>query len=163
MAVIIEGRLSAADARLAVAVSRFNGLVTERLLAGALDAFSRHGGDAETLTVVKVPGAFELPLAALALAQSGKFQAVVALGAVIRGSTPHFDYVAAEVSKGLAQVQLDARIPVSFGVLTCDGLEQALERSGAKSGNKGFEAMVSALEMASVMKNLEKRLESLDR
>ncbi|MDR2612186.1 MAG: 6,7-dimethyl-8-ribityllumazine synthase [Deltaproteobacteria bacterium] len=154
---ILEAQISAAGLRLAVAVSRFNSLITERLLAGAVDAFLRHGGAEADLTVFKVPGAFELPLSVQAAARSGRFDAVVALGAVIRGSTPHFDYVAAEVSKGLAQVQLATGVPVGFGVLTCDTLEQAADRAGAKSGNKGFEAVVTAVETANLLKLLPGR------
>ncbi|MDR2350389.1 MAG: 6,7-dimethyl-8-ribityllumazine synthase [Deltaproteobacteria bacterium] len=149
---ILEAQLNAAGLNMAVVVSRFNSLITERLLAGAVDSFARHGGNADELAVVRVPGSFELPLAAQVLAQSGKYDAVVALGAVIRGSTPHFDYVAAEVSKGLAQVQLRCGIPVSFGVLTCDTVEQAIDRAGTKSGNKGFDAVVTAIEMAGLLK-----------
>ncbi|MDR1080659.1 MAG: 6,7-dimethyl-8-ribityllumazine synthase [Deltaproteobacteria bacterium] len=149
---ILEAQITAAGMRLAIAVSRFNSLITERLLEGATDAFLRHGGRGEDLTVMKVPGAFELPLAVQAAARSGRFDAVCALGAVIRGSTPHFDYVAAEVSKGLAQVQLQTGVPVGFGVLTCDTLEQAADRAGAKSGNKGFDAVVTVLETANLMK-----------
>ena len=152
---IIEGQINAEGLRLAVAVSRFNSLITERLLAGALDSFLRHGGSDEDVTVVKVPGAFELPLAVSALASSGKYDAVVALGAVIRGSTPHFDYVAAEVSKGLALVQLETGVPVSFGVLTCDTVEQAIDRAGTKSGNKGFDAVVSAIETARLLRLIQ--------
>jgi 6,7-dimethyl-8-ribityllumazine synthase len=149
---ILEAQINAQGLRLAIAASRFNSLITERLIAGASDSFLRHGGAEEDLTVVKVPGAFELPLAAKALAASGDYDAVVALGAVIRGSTPHFDYVAAEVSKGLAQVQLSSGVPVSFGVLTCDTVEQAIDRAGTKSGNKGFDAVVTAIEMARLMR-----------
>ncbi|MDR2461340.1 MAG: 6,7-dimethyl-8-ribityllumazine synthase [Deltaproteobacteria bacterium] len=151
---VLEAQLSAASLKVAVVVSRFNSLITERLLAGALDAFIRHGGDEELLTIIKVPGAFELPLVCQATAQYRIYDALVALGAVIRGSTPHFDYVAAEVSKGLAQVQLATMVPISFGVLTCDTVEQAVDRAGTKSGNKGFDAMVSAIEMAQLMRKL---------
>ncbi|MDR1038406.1 MAG: 6,7-dimethyl-8-ribityllumazine synthase [Deltaproteobacteria bacterium] len=149
---ILEAQISAAGLRVAVAVSRFNSLITERLLEGAIDAFLRHGGRDEDLTVMKVPGAFEMPLAVQAAARTGCFDAICALGAVIRGSTPHFDYVAAEVSKGLAHVQLQAGLPVGFGVLTCDTLEQAADRAGAKSGNKGFDAMVTVIETANLMR-----------
>ncbi|MDR1040872.1 MAG: 6,7-dimethyl-8-ribityllumazine synthase [Deltaproteobacteria bacterium] len=149
---ILEAQISAVGLRLALAVSRFNSLITERLLEGAADAFLRHGGREDDLTVLKVPGAFELPLAVQAAARSGRYDAVCALGAVIRGSTPHFDYVAAEVSKGLAQVALQTGVPVGFGVLTCDTLEQAADRAGAKSGNKGFDAVVTVLETANLLK-----------
>jgi 6,7-dimethyl-8-ribityllumazine synthase len=138
-----------------VVVSRFNGFVTERLLEGAKDAFSRHGGEAANLTVIKTPGSFELPLAVKVAAHSGRYEAIVALGAIIRGQTPHFEYVAAEATKGLAQVALESGLPVSFGVLTCDTVEQAVDRAGVKSGNKGFEAMVSAMEMASLLRSLK--------
>ncbi|MDR1314587.1 MAG: 6,7-dimethyl-8-ribityllumazine synthase [Deltaproteobacteria bacterium] len=152
MTLILEAQISASGLRLALAVSRFNGLITERLLDGATDAFLRHGGRAGDLTVMKVPGAFELPLVVQAAARSGRYDAICALGAVIRGSTPHFDYVAAEVSKGLAQVQLQTGVPVGFGVLTCDTLEQAADRAGAKSGNKGFDAAVTVIETANLLK-----------
>ena len=148
----IEAQISAVDLKLAIACSRFNSLITDRLLAGAVDAFARHGGRDEDLTVIKTPGAFELPLTVQAAAKSGLYDAVVALGAVIRGDTPHFDYIAAESIKGLAQVALDTGIPVVYGVLTCDTLEQAIDRAGAKSGNKGFEAAVTAMELAGLMR-----------
>jgi 6,7-dimethyl-8-ribityllumazine synthase len=155
MTKVIEGLISAAGLKAAVAVSRFNGFVTERLLDGAVDAFLRHGGDEADLTVVRVPGAFELPLAVQALARSGRFGAVVALGAIIRGQTPHFDFVAAEATKGVALAALESGLAVSFGVLTCDTVEQAVDRAGAKAGNKGFDAMVSAMEMASVLRLID--------
>ncbi|MDR3154474.1 MAG: 6,7-dimethyl-8-ribityllumazine synthase [Deltaproteobacteria bacterium] len=157
MHLILEAQISASGLRLALAVSRFNSLVTERLLEGAVDAFLRHGGAEGDLTVVRVPGAFELPLAVQALARSGRYDAACALGAVIRGSTPHFDYVAAEVSKGLAQVQLATGLPVGFGVLTCDSLEQAADRAGAKSGNKGFDAVCTAIETANLLRLIPAR------
>ncbi|GMO30225.1 MAG: 6,7-dimethyl-8-ribityllumazine synthase [Spirochaetaceae bacterium] len=149
----ISGDLKASG-KLAIVVSRFNDFITSRLLSGALDCWRRHGGAEEALTVVRVPGAFETPLAAARLAKSGDFNAVVCLGAVIRGSTPHFDYVAAEVSKGVAQAALSSGVPVIFGVLTTDSIEQAVERSGTKSGNKGFDAVLSAIEMINVMKQI---------
>ncbi|MDR1111753.1 MAG: 6,7-dimethyl-8-ribityllumazine synthase [Deltaproteobacteria bacterium] len=148
----LEGQITARDLRLAIVVSRFNSFITERLLAGAIDAFIRHGGDDGLLTVVKTPGAFELPLAAQAVAKTKKHEAIVALGAVIRGDTPHFDYVAAESIKGLAQVTLTTGVPIIYGVLTCDSVEQAIDRAGTKSGNKGFEAAVTAMEMAALMR-----------
>jgi 6,7-dimethyl-8-ribityllumazine synthase len=148
---VIEGQISAVGLKMAVIISRFNSFITERLLDGAKDAFIRHGGLDSDLSVIKVPGSFELPLVAQYAANSRKYDAIVALGAVIRGQTPHFDYVAAEVSKGLAQVSLQAGLPVSFGVLTCDTIEQAVDRAGLKGGNKGFEAMVSAMEMVRVL------------
>lgn len=144
---IIEGKLVAGKYNLAIIVSRFNDFITEHLLAGALDALKRHGVEDEQLTVVRVPGAFEIPQIAGRLAKTGKYNAVICLGAVIRGDTPHFDYVAAEVSKGIASVSLETGVPVIFGVLTTDNIEQAIERAGTKGGNKGWEAAVTALEM----------------
>lgn len=148
----IEAQITAKDLKLAVVVSRFNSLITERLLAGAIDAFMRHGGDDKLLTIVKTPGSFELPLTVQAVAKTGKHDAVVALGAVIRGDTPHFDYIAAESIKGLAQVTLATEVPVVYGVLTCETVEQAIDRAGVKSGNKGFEAVITAMEMAGLIK-----------
>lgn len=150
----IEGKLEAKGLNFAVVVSRFNDFITSRLLEGCLDALLRHGAEEERITVVKVPGSYEIPLTAKKLAGSGKFQAVIALGAVIRGGTPHFEYVAAEVSKGIAQVMLETGVPVSFGVITADSIEQAIERAGTKSGNKGYAAAMSALEMARVLEKL---------
>ncbi len=155
MTKIYEGQLDARGLKAALVLSRFNSFITERLLEGARDAILRHGGEAGDLTVVRVPGAFELPVTAKKLAESGKYDAVIALGAVIRGSTPHFDYVAAEVSKGLAQVGLASGVPVAFGVLTCDTIEQAVERAGTKAGNKGFDAAMTAMEMVSLFKALD--------
>lgn len=152
---IIEGQLSASGLRFGLVVSRFNALVADRLLEGALDCLIRHGAREEDLTVVKVPGAWELPLAADRLASGGKFQAVVALGALIRGETPHFDVIAAECAKGLAQVGLARQLPVVFGVLTCDTMDQALDRAGGKAGNKGWEAALAAIEMAQVWRAME--------
>jgi 6,7-dimethyl-8-ribityllumazine synthase len=145
---IIEGNLAVRkDQQFAIVVSRFNHFITGHLLSGAEDALKRHGAVDDQITVVWVPGAFEIPLAAQKLAQSKKYQAIICLGAVIRGSTPHFDYIAAEVSKGVASVGLAAGMPVIFGVLTTDSIEQAIERAGTKSGNKGWDAALSALEM----------------
>jgi len=152
---IVEGQLLAEGLRFAVVVSRFNDFICSRLVEGAMDALKRHGASEEKIFLVKVPGAFEMPLAAKKLAVSGQYDAVVCLGAVIRGATPHFDYVAAEVSKGIANVSLDSNIPVTFGVLTTDTLEQAIERAGSKSGNKGYEAAMAAIEMANLFKELE--------
>jgi 6,7-dimethyl-8-ribityllumazine synthase len=152
---MMEGRLTAEGFRFAVVVSRFNDFVSSRLTEGALDALQRHGADDEQVAVVKVPGAFEIPVAAKRLAEGGGYDAVICLGAVIRGATPHFDYVAAEVSKGVAAVSLESRIPVTFGVLTTDSLEQAIERAGSKSGNKGFEAAMAAIEMVNLFRGLE--------
>jgi 6,7-dimethyl-8-ribityllumazine synthase len=146
--------LDAKGFRFALAVSRFNDMLTARLLDGALDCLARHGARDEDITVVKVPGSWELPLVAERLAVSGKVDAVISLGVLIRGATPHFDYLAAETAKGLAQVALSSGIPVSFGVLTCDSLEQALERSGSKAGNKGWQAAQAAIEMVQLYRRL---------
>jgi 6,7-dimethyl-8-ribityllumazine synthase len=149
-----EGTLVAQGLRFAVVVSRFNALVTEQLLQGALDAIRRHGGDGGKVDVFRCPGTFELPAVLRRVARSGRYDAVVALGAVIRGGTPHFEYVASEVSKGVAQVALEADCAVSFGVLTCDTMEQALERAGVKGGNKGAEAAAAAIEQANLFRAL---------
>jgi len=150
----LEGKISAEGYRFGLVVSRFNDFISSKLVEGAVDALKRHGATEEQLLVVKVPGAFEIPLVAKKLAESGKVDAVICLGAVIRGSTPHFDYVAAEVSKGIAVVALDTKVPVAFGVLTTDNLEQAIERAGTKSGNKGWDAAVAAMEMVNLFKQL---------
>jgi 6,7-dimethyl-8-ribityllumazine synthase len=150
----LEGKISAEGYRFGLVVSRFNDFISSKLVEGAVDALKRHGAAEEQLLLVKVPGAFEIPLAAKKLAESGKVDAVICLGAVIRGSTPHFDYVAAEVSKGIAVVALDTKVPVAFGVLTTDNLEQAIERAGTKSGNKGWDAAVAAMEMVNLFKQL---------
>jgi 6,7-dimethyl-8-ribityllumazine synthase len=154
MARILEGHLDARGVRVALVVSRFNDFITERLLAGALDCLARHGGADDERTIVRVPGSWELPLVAQRLAASGKYDALVALGALIRGETPHFDVLAAEVSKGLAQVALTHGIPVVFGVLTTDTIEQAMDRAGSKSGNKGWDAALSAIEMVRLFRGL---------
>lgn len=154
MSNVIEGHLDAGGLRFGLVVSRFNSFICDRLVEGAVDALVRHGADAANIDIAKVPGAFELPLAAQRLAQSGRYDALICLGAVIRGSTPHFDYVAAEVSKGLASVGLASGLPVAFGVLTTDNIEQAIERAGTKAGNKGFEAAVTAIEMVNFLKKL---------
>lgn len=151
----LEGQLTAAGQKFGIVVSRFNSFICERLLEGALDALVRHGGDDANIDVARVPGAFEIPLVAKKMAESGKYNAVICLGAVIRGSTPHFDYVASEVSKGIAHVMLDAGIPVVFGVLTTDTIEQAVERAGTKAGNKGFEAAVTAIETVNLLKEFK--------
>lgn len=151
---VMEGRLSADGARIGIVVSRFNSFITERLLEGALDALDRLGVRLEDVTVIRTPGAWEIPLACRKMAEAGRFDAVIALGAVIRGSTPHFDYVSAEVSKGVASVGLSAGIPVIFGVLTTDSIEQAVERAGTKMGNKGFDAAQAAVEMVSLFREL---------
>lgn len=151
MVKILEGQLIAEGKRFGIVVSRFNDFITEKLLGGALDALIRTGAKEADIQIVKVPGAFEIPLAAKKAAQSNRYDAVICLGAVIRGATPHFDYVCAEVSKGVAQVGLDSGVPVIFGVLTTDTVEQAIERAGTKSGNKGWQAAMSAVEMANLM------------
>jgi 6,7-dimethyl-8-ribityllumazine synthase len=151
---IIEGDYSAPDARFVLVVARFNAFVVDSLQAGAIDTLVRHGVPAANISVVKVPGAFELPLVAKRLAESGKYQAVIALGAVIRGSTPHFDYVAGECAKGLGQVGMQSNLPVVFGVLTTDTIEQAVERAGTKAGNKGADAAMTALELVSLLRKL---------
>jgi 6,7-dimethyl-8-ribityllumazine synthase len=150
----IEGHLSASGRRFGVVAARTNELVVGRLLDGALDALRRMGAAEADVTVVRTPGAWEIPLALRDLARTGRFDALVALGAVLRGGTPHFEYVAGEVSKGVAQVSLETDVPIAFGVLTCDTLEQALERSGAKGGNKGFEAAAAAVESADLRARL---------
>jgi 6,7-dimethyl-8-ribityllumazine synthase len=152
---IVEGRLSAEGFRFAIIVSRFNDFISSRLVEGAMDALKRHGASEEQISVVKVPGAFEIPIVAKKLAGGDHFDALICLGAVIRGGTPHFDYVAAEVSKGIANVSLESKVPVTFGVLTTDNLEQAIERAGSKSGNKGYEAAVAAMELVNLFKELE--------
>ncbi len=152
MAKILEGKLSADGLRFAVIVSRFNDFVVGRLQEGAIDAIVRHGGEEKNIEIIKVPGAFEIPLIAKKAAKSGKYDAVICLGAVIRGATPHFDYVAAEVSKGIATVGLETEVPITFGVLTTDNIEQAIERAGSKSGNKGWDAAASAIELISLLK-----------
>ncbi|MGC8492654.1 MAG: 6,7-dimethyl-8-ribityllumazine synthase [Syntrophobacteraceae bacterium] len=151
---VFEGKLLAKGLKFGIVISRFNDFIGERLLGGALDALTRSGADEQNVDVYKVPGAFEIPLVAKKVAESGKYDAVICLGAVIRGGTPHFDYVAAEVSKGIANVSLDAGVPISFGVLTTDTLEQAIERAGAKSGNKGWDAAYAAIEMVNLLKQI---------
>lgn len=148
----IEGKLTSQGLRFALIASRFNSFITDRLVEGALDAIVRTGGDPDAVRIYKVPGAFEIPLVAKKLASSGRYDAVVCLGAVIRGGTPHFEYVASEVAKGVAHVALETGIPVSFGVLTTDNLEQAIERAGAKAGNKGWEAAMAAVETVNLLR-----------
>jgi 6,7-dimethyl-8-ribityllumazine synthase len=148
---LIEAQLTAEGKKFAIVVSRFNDFITDKLVGGAVDALIRSGAKDGDIDIVKVPGAFEIPLIARSLAAKNKHQAVICLGAVIRGSTPHFDYVSAEVSKGVASVGLETGVPVIFGVLTTDTLEQAIERAGSKSGNKGWDAAVAAIEMANLM------------
>lgn len=151
----IEGTFTAPKGRYALLVGRFNSFVVESLVEGAVDTLVRHGVSRDDIILVRVPGAFEMPLMAKKIAASGKFDAIVGLGAVIRGGTPHFEYVAGECTKGLAQVSLEYGLPVAFGVLTVDSIEQAIERSGTKAGNKGAEAALSALEMLSAIAALE--------
>jgi len=150
---VIEGDLQGQGVKVSIVVSRFNGFITDRLLEGALDALRRHGVEEKGITVVRVPGSFEIPLG-VKRAAGQKVDAVIALGALIRGGTPHFDYLSAEVTKGVAQVMLETGIPVSFGVLTTDTVEQAIERAGTKAGNKGAEAAQSALEMVSLLRRM---------
>ncbi len=149
---VIEGTLTAKGVKFGIVVSRFNDFINKRLLDGALDALSRHGAEDENISIVKVPGSFEIPLMAKKLADSGKYDAIICFGAVIRGATPHFEYISAEVTKGIAKVTLDSGIPVSFGILTTDNIEQAIERAGSKLGNKGWDAALSAIEMVNVLK-----------
>lgn len=151
----IVGQLKAENKDFAIVVSRFNSLISDRLLEGALDCILRHGGSSERITVVRVPGSFEIPLVASKLARTGKYNAVICLGAIIRGSTPHFDYIASEAAKGIAQASLSSSVPVIFGVLTTDSIEQAVERAGTKAGNKGWDAALSAIEMANLILSLE--------
>lgn len=152
----IEGTLVAEGAKVAIVVARFNEFITSKLLGGAMDAFKRHGMEDEAMDIAWVPGAFEIPLVADKLAKTGKYDAVICLGAVIRGATSHYDYVCSEVSKGVAQVGLATGLPVIFGVLTTDTIEQAIERAGTKAGNKGSDAAMSAIEMINLLKNIEK-------
>jgi 6,7-dimethyl-8-ribityllumazine synthase len=152
--IAIEGNLDARGLKFAILVSRFNSFVTERLLAGALDALARSGCAETDIQIVRVPGSWELPVAAAEVAKQKRHDALICLGTVIRGDTPHFDYIAAEAAKGLGQVQMAEAMPVAFGVLTTNTLEQAVDRAGAKSGNKGFDAAMSAIEMANLMRKL---------
>ncbi len=151
---IIQGDLSGRGLRFGIVAARFNDFITSRLLEGALDALQRHGVTEQDIEIVRVPGSYEIPLAAKMMAQTKKYSGVICLGAVIRGATPHFEYVSAEVSKGVASVSLETGLPVIFGVLTTDTIEQAIERAGTKSGNKGWDAAISAIEMANVMKQM---------
>ncbi len=148
---IIEGKLDAKGLRFGLVVSRFNSFIVDRLVEGALDTLVRHGAEETNLTVVKVPGAFELPLVTKKMAGSGKYDALICLGAVIRGGTPHFEYVSSEMTKGIALASLESGLPVAFGVLTTDSVEQAIERAGTKAGNKGVEAAMSAIEMVNLL------------
>ncbi len=152
----IEGNLVGCNGKFAILVARFNSFIVESLLEGALDTLKRHGVDEQSIEIIRVPGAFEMPIAAQRLASQKKYDAIIALGAVIRGGTPHFEYVAGECVKGLSQVSLNANIPVSFGVLTVDSIEQAIERAGTKAGNKGGEAAITALEMVNLFAEMDK-------
>lgn len=151
---IIQGDLDGRGLKFALVVGRFNDFITSKLQDGAVDALVRHGTEQTDIDVVKVPGAFEIPITADKLAKSGRYDAIICLGTVIRGATPHFDYVASEVSKGIAQVSLNTGVPISFGVLTTETIEQAVERAGTKSGNKGFDSAMAAIEMVQVLKKL---------
>ncbi len=151
---VIEGELQAKGLKFGIVISRFNEFITGKLLDGAKDALLRHGAKEDDIDIVKVPGSFEIPMVAKKMAGKGTYNAVICLGTVIRGATPHFDYIAAEVSKGVAMASMDSGIPVAFGVLTCETIEQAVERAGTKSGNKGWDAAVTAIEMAQLMKKL---------
>jgi 6,7-dimethyl-8-ribityllumazine synthase len=152
----LEGKLMAKGLKFGIILSRFNHFISERLLEGALDALRRSGAEEEDYQVVRVPGAFEIPLAAKKMAKSGKYHALICLGSVIRGATPHFNYIATEVTKGIAHLTLENEIPIAFGVLITDTIEQAIERAGTKVGNKGFDAAMSAIEMANLIKEIEK-------
>jgi 6,7-dimethyl-8-ribityllumazine synthase len=154
MVKIIEGKLVAKGMKFGIVASRFNDFISGRLIEGAIDALTRAGGDEKDISVYKVPGAFELPLMAKKLAKSGRFDALICLGAVIRGATPHFEYISAEVSKGIAAVGLETEVPVAFGVLTTDTIEQAIERAGTKAGNKGWDAAMTAIEMVDLFRKL---------
>ena len=152
---LIEGEISGKGITAAIVVSRFNDFISQRLLDGALDALKRHGVSDDQMTIVRVPGAFEIPVMAKRLSLDSRFDCVICLGAVIRGATPHFEYVSSQVARGIASVALESRIPIAFGIITSDTLEQAIERAGAKSGNKGWDAAVSAMEMVSLFKVLD--------
>ncbi|MGE4589401.1 MAG: 6,7-dimethyl-8-ribityllumazine synthase [Acidaminococcaceae bacterium] len=150
----LEGQLKADNLKFGIIVGRFNEFISSKLLSGSIDCLVRHGADNDNITVAWVPGAFEIPLVAKKMAATGKYDAIICLGAVIRGATPHFDYVCAEVSKGIASVSLQFETPVSFGVLTTENIEQAVERAGTKAGNKGVDAAMAAIEMADLLKNI---------
>ena len=151
----IEGQLTPNDGRFAIVVARWNSYVVESMVEGAIDTLKRHGVSEDQITIIRCPGSFELPLVVKKVAKQGRYDAVIALGAVIRGGTPHFDFVAGECTKGIAQTMLEQEVPVTFGVLTVDTIEQAIERAGTKMGNKGEEAAMAAFEMVSLLKNLE--------
>ena len=151
---IIEGKLEGSNLKIAILASRFNSFITEQLINGALDCLNRHNVKETNIAIIKVPGSFELPLAAKKIAATKNFDAIIALGAIIRGDTPHFDFVASETTKGLAQISLNENIPISFGVLTTDTLEQAINRAGVKSGNKGWDAALTAIEFSNLFKTI---------
>lgn len=151
---LVEGKLQAQGLSFGIVVSRFNEFITTKLLDGAIDALKRHGADEKNIEVVRVPGSFEIPLVAKKLATSGKFNAIVCLGTLIRGATPHFEYIAAEVTKGIATVSLETGVPITFGIITADTIEQAIERAGTKAGNKGWDAALAAIEMARVLEQI---------
>ncbi len=150
----IEGALGAADTRFALVVSRFNDFIGQKLVEGAVDCIRRHGGSEQNITIYRCPGAFELPMVAKKVAVTGKYDAIITLGVIIRGSTPHFDVIAAEATKGIAQASLDTGVPIAFGVLTTENLEQAIERAGTKAGNKGFDAAMTAIEMVNLYRQI---------
>ena len=156
MARTLEGKLLAEGLKFGIVVSRFNSFISDRLLEGAMDALRRSGAEEVDCSVVRVPGAFEIPLAAKKMAKSGRYDAIICLGCVIRGATPHYAYIAAEVTKGIASLSLESEVPVAFGVLTTETIEQAIERAGTKVGNKGFDAALSAIEMANLLKEMGK-------
>jgi 6,7-dimethyl-8-ribityllumazine synthase len=156
MAKTIEGKLMAKGLKFGIVLSRFNNFVSDRLLEGALDALRRSGAEEGDCSVIRVPGSFEIPLATKKMAKSGRYDALICLGCVIRGATPHFEYIATEVTKGIASISLENEVPVSFGVLITDTIEQAIERAGTKVGNKGFDAAMTAIEMANLMKEIGK-------
>lgn len=151
---IIEGELQAKGLKFGIVVSRFNDFITNKLLDGALDALLRHGAKEEDIDIVKVPGSFEVPMLARRLALKGTYNALICLGTIIRGATPHFEYIAAEVSKGIASASMETGLPIAFGIITSDTIEQAVERAGTKSGNKGWDAAITAIEMAQLLKKL---------
>jgi 6,7-dimethyl-8-ribityllumazine synthase len=153
---VLEGKLTAKDLKFGIVVGRFNEFISSKLLGGALDALKRHEASENNIEMAWAPGSWEIPLVAKKMAKSGKYDAIICLGAVIRGATPHFDYVASEVAKGVAQAGLETQVPVIFGVLTTDSIEQAIERAGTKSGNKGFDAAMAAIEMGNLMRELER-------
>ncbi len=156
MAKVFEGKLLADGLRFGIVISRFNEFITKKLLEGALDALARHGAADDNIAIAWVPGTFEIPVVAKKMASSGRYDAVICLGALIRGATPHFEYLAAEVTKGVAQTALSTGVPTVYGIITADTIEQAIERAGTKQGNKGFDAAETAIEMANVLKELEK-------